>query len=239
MSVYKVITQHRTIRKYRKYRIPDEHLEMIIKSGIRAPSSTNLQAYCIIRIQDLDIRRKIMALAGDQEHIVTASEFLVFVADTYRLLNCCKEMSEEPATPNFLMIYIAAIDAAIAAHNMVLTAESLGYGTCYIGAIQNNPCEVAEILRLPKYTYPLFGLTIGMPDEDPELRPRLPPDALLHTDTYSLDGSNIKKALTAYEGTDFHESFIRRIKRYYSENGRYKERYRKMKDCLIKIGYII
>ena len=237
MEVYNVITQHRTIRKYREYNIPEEHLEMIIKSGIRAPSSTNLQAYCVIRVKDPEIRKKIMALAGNQEHILTASEFLVFVADINRLINCCKELGEEPADPNFLMIYIATIDAAIAAQNMVLTAESLGYGTCYIGAIQNNPCEVAKALDLPKYTYPLFGLTIGVPDEDPELRPRLPPEAMIHIDTYPKDRSNIEKALTAFIDTDFHESFIRRVKRYYSRSGRYRERYEKMKNCLQKMGF--
>jgi len=237
MDVYQVITTHRTIRKYRETTIPPEDLEKIIYSAFRAPSSSNLQAYSIIRITDRNLRKQIAELAGKQEQIVTASEFFIFVADMYRLINCCKGIGVEAAQPNFLMLYVATVDAALAAQNMTLTAESLGYGTCYIGAIQEDPCGIAKLLNLPEYTYPLFGLTIGVPDEDPDLRPRLPKEAILHENRYPDDGSNIKAALNAFKGTEFHDSFRRRIKRYYSEAGRYKDRYSRMKNCLLSQGF--
>ncbi len=239
MSAYEVITSHRTIRRYKEHEMPREHLEKIIRSAIRAPSSSNLQAYCMIRIIDRELRRKIAELAGNQEHIIQASEFFVFVADLYRLIKVCEEFGGKAVEPNYLMLYVASVDAAIAAQNMVITAEELGYGTCYIGAIQNNPCEIAELLNLPRYTYPLFGLTIGIPDEDPALRPRLPEDALVHIDRYPSDDGNIKIALTAFKGTDFYDSFRRRISRYYSAGGRYRERYKKMKDCLMSRGFTL
>src|SRR5262245_33953689 len=42
--------------------------------------------------------------------------------------------------------------------------ESLGLGTCYIGAIRNNPETVARELALPEGVFPVFGLTVGFPD---------------------------------------------------------------------------
>ncbi len=236
-EVYKLITTHRTIRRYKPGKIPSEHLEKIINSAIRAPSSSNLQSYCIIRITDPILRKRVAKLAGDQEHIYTASEFFIFIADTNRLIQCGKEFGIETAEPNIRMLYVSTVDAAIAAQNMVLTAESLGYGTCYIGAVQNDPCGIAELLNLPKHTYPLFGLTIGIPDEDPPMKPRLPKRALVHLNTYVSNGENVTAAMEAFKGTEYYDSFKRRILRYYSKNGRYEIRFRKMVDCLRKMGY--
>ncbi len=56
------------------------------------------------------------------------------------------------------------IDAALAAQNAVVALESLGLGTCYIGAIRNDPETVARELALPEGVFPVFGLTVGFPD---------------------------------------------------------------------------
>jgi len=149
LNIINVIEDHRTIRKYKREDIPDEHFNIIINAGIRAPSSANLQAYSIIRIRDMDIRKKLYEITGNQEHILQASEFLVFIADIRRIMKCMELSGLSHSKPSFYMIYTSAIDAALAAQNIVLAAETLGYGICYIGAIQNDPCKVCEILKLP------------------------------------------------------------------------------------------
>ena len=37
----------------------------------------------------------------------------------------------------------------------------------------NNITDLIELLKLPKYTYPVLGLAIGKPDQSPELKPRM------------------------------------------------------------------
>lgn len=64
-------------------------------------------------------------------------------------------------------LLVAMVDTTIA-------AESLGLGICYIGGIRNDIARVAELLGLPAYTVPLFGLTIGIPKTKNQVKPRLP-----------------------------------------------------------------
>ena len=62
----------------------------------------------------------------------------------------------------------------IAAQNVVVAAESLGMGTVYLGSILNDNAKLSELLKLPKYVYPAVGLAVGWPDQEPQLKPRLP-----------------------------------------------------------------
>jgi hypothetical protein len=133
-----------------------------------------------------------------QEHVAEASELFIFLADLYRPRRLVEHVGGSPAPSGVALFMFAAIDAALAAENMTIVAESLGYGICFIGGIQSAAEEIIELLRLPEYTYPLFGLTVGVPDEDPPRRPRLPADLLVHVDGYrDYTGEDLERALEA------------------------------------------
>ncbi|MDK6405848.1 nitroreductase family protein, partial [Escherichia coli] len=63
-------------------------------------------------------------------------------------------------------------DAVLALHAMETAAESLGLDCVILGSILNNIPDLIELLKLPKYTYPVLGIAIGKPDQSPELKPR-------------------------------------------------------------------
>lgn len=88
-----------------------------------------------------------------------------------------------PCLETFL---VAAIDAALAAQCAVTAAASLGLSTAYIGAMRNNPREVAKVLGLRQGAMGVFGRCIGYaaPGVANEVKPRLPQDAILYHDTY-------------------------------------------------------
>src|SRR5690606_17069314 len=65
--------------------------------------------------------------------------------------------------------------------------ESMGYGTCYIGGLRNDLDAVNEVLGLPAGVFPVYGLCVGVPDEQPLARPRLSPTAVLHENSYPSD----------------------------------------------------
>jgi len=46
---------------------------------------------------------------------------------------------------------------------------------------------VSELLELPDLVYPAFGLCLGWPDQDPEVKPRMPVDMILHRDRYHAE----------------------------------------------------
>lgn len=77
----------------------------------------------------------------------------------------------------------------IAAQNMVVAAESLGMGTVYLGSILNDNAKLSELLKLPKYVYPAVGLAVGWPDQEPQLKPRLPRH-VIHMENYYKDLEN-------------------------------------------------
>ncbi len=236
--ILKVIDSHVSIRKYREdVDIPYEKLREIIYAGVRAPSSANLQPYTIVAVYDKDLKRELSLLCGDQAHIRQCSVFLIFIADYNRLMRTMERLGIKPFRPNYYSLYIASVDAALAAQNIVLTAESMGYGICYIGAVQNNPCKIAELLKLPKYTYPLFGLTIGIPDEKPSKRLRLDVETILHLNEYR-DGKE-SEVINKYKDLGYIDSLARRLKRYLSKGGRVEERYPKFKECLKSRGFTI
>ena len=83
-----------------------------------------------------------------------------------------------------ILYHIDTLDVALFAQNVVVAAESEGLGICYIGALRNDPQQVSELLQLPDNVYPVFGLCLGYPDQDPECKPRLPLDAVLMEEQY-------------------------------------------------------
>jgi len=79
----------------------------------------------------------------------------------------------------------ATIDCALFAQNVAIAAESEGLGIVYIGGLRNQIANVSELLSLPDKVYPVFGLCIGYPDQNPEVKPRLPLPMVLKQDTYT------------------------------------------------------
>lgn len=70
------------------------------------------------------------------------------------------------------------------AQNVMTAAESMGLGAVYFGSILNNPQKTVEILELPENTFPVVGMGIGYPNQEPELKPRMKSDFRIFEDRY-------------------------------------------------------
>ena len=184
MDLLKVINNHRSIRTFQSKKIEEHLFEQIIMAGQSSASSSFIQACTIIRVKDLEKRKALREIAGGQSYVEEAPEFLVYCADLNRPYNCCENHDKEPVKGLTEQFIIATVDAAIVAQSTVIAAESLGLGICYIGALRNDPFKVSELLELPDHVYPVFGLCLGYPDENPEVKPRLPLDVFLKDDVY-------------------------------------------------------
>ena len=182
-----LLKSHRSIRKYTDQPVGDEALEAIITAGQAAATSSFVQATTVVRVIDPEHRQKIRMLAGDQPYIEKAPEFLVFCADLARASLCCSMHEIEAKTDYAEQFVIATVDVGLFAQNCAVAAESMGLGICYIGGIRNNIQDVSDLLGLPDHIYPVFGFCIGYPDQDPDLRPRLPLSVVLKQGTYSAD----------------------------------------------------
>lgn len=186
--VIDTILAHRSIRKYTDERISQEQLDAIIQAGLAASSSSLLQAVSIIRVTDPEKRQALAQLAGNQAYVESAAEFLVFCIDYQRHIAL-----NNAVQPDFTeLTLIGAIDAGIMAQNCLLAAESLSLGGVYIGGLRNNAQQVDTLLGMPEHTAILFGMCLGHPAQDPELKPRLPATVIVHENQYQpLDHTQV------------------------------------------------
>lgn len=175
---------HRSIRKFKDESIDSDLLVSLIQAAQGAASSSFIQAYSLVQVTDVENRCKIAALAGGQSWVEKAPEFLVICADMSRIEHCCVQEGMGPLEGYAEHFLAASVDAALMAQNLMLGAESVGLGAVFIGGIRNDPQQVSELLHLPDQVSPVFGLCLGYPDAEPDLKPRLPVDVILHKDTY-------------------------------------------------------
>ncbi|MEF3304565.1 oxygen-insensitive NADPH nitroreductase [Paenibacillus sp. GYB003] len=194
------LKRHRSIRKYKPDPLAEEQLRSIVESAQAASTSSNLQAYSVVAVTDRGTKAALSRLAADQAYIAECPVFLVWCADLNRLLIAASAASEGeariPATTE--MFILATVDAALAAQNAAIAAESLGLGIVFIGGIRDDPDGVSRLLGLPKYVYPVFGMCVGYPDQEPDLRPRLPLETVLHRERYSSD--SFAAGIERYDG---------------------------------------
>jgi nitroreductase len=186
----------RSIRKYADTPVTDAHVDAILGAALRAPTSSNVQAYSVVVVRDKDRKERISVPCGDQKHIVSCPVFLAFLADLTRIESAFQRNRHTIDDNNLEMGLVATIDAALVGMSAYIAAESLGIQGVMIGAVRNDPEKIAEILELPNRTYAVFGMCLGFPDEAPKQKPRMPVNGIIHRETYDADAS--LKAIDPY-----------------------------------------
>ncbi|MER3587408.1 MAG: NADPH-dependent oxidoreductase [Mastigocladus sp. ERB_26_1] len=174
------LLSHRSIRAYLPQALPPGTLEILIAAAQSASTSSNLQTWSVVAVESSQRKELLSQLANNQAHIRQCPLFLVWLADLARLTHIAETRGLPHEGLDYLeMFLMAAIDAALAAQNAVVAAESLGLGTVYIGALRNHPPHV----------FAVFGLCVGYADPVVEtaVKPRLPQAAVLHRETYKLE----------------------------------------------------
>ena len=175
-----LLRAHRSIRAFTDQPISDEQREAIIAAAQSASTSSFLQCSSIIRITDKALREQLVTLTGGQHYVAQAAEFWVFCADFQRNLQICPEAQLGLAE----QLLLGCVDMAIMGQNAMIAAESLGLGGVYIGGIRNSIGQVTELLGLPQHVLPLFGMCLGWPQQEPDLKPRMPASMLVHENRY-------------------------------------------------------
>ena len=182
-----LLLSHKSVRSYKPDLLPDGTLETLLAAAQSAATSSNLQLWSLVAITDPDKKRELAKVAGNQKHIEQCPLFLVWLADLSRNQRMGEEEGVEMEVMPFVETFlVAAIDAALAAQNAVIAAESLQLSTVYIGAMRNNPEKVAELLQLPSEVFGVFGLCVGYASSDikAEVKPRLPQAAIAFNEVY-------------------------------------------------------
>ncbi|WP_430462240.1 oxygen-insensitive NADPH nitroreductase [Thalassolituus sp. LLYu03] len=203
-DVIRLLRSHRSIRAFADTPVTEEQLQEILLAGQAASTSSFLQVTSVIRVTDAEKRARLVELSGGQKWVGQAPEFLVWCADFYRH----QQISPDARLGFTEQLLIGAVDTAIMAQTALVAAESMGLGGLFVGGIRNKPAEVAGLLELPEHVLPLFGMCLGVPAQDPTLRPRLPLPLVLHTNAYNREGD---KALLADYDARVHDYYEQRM----------------------------
>jgi nitroreductase len=138
-----------------------------------------LQCSSIIRITDPAMREQLVTLTGGQQHVAQALSS-GYSAPT--LTATCRS-ALRPAGPG----RTAAAGRGGYRADGAKRADGggiAGLGGVYIGGLRNNIESVTELLKLPQHVLPLFGLCLGWPADNPEVKPRMPAAMLVHENHY-------------------------------------------------------
>lgn len=186
--VLQSLLAHRSVRAFDPAPLDEGTLEWLIAAAQSAPSSSNLQTWSVVAVQDPARKARLAELAGGQGHVRDAPLVLVWLADLARLRGLAQQAQVPVEGADYLdSSLMGVIDAVLAAQNAVVAAQSLGLGTVYLGAIRNQPERVAEELGLPPGVFAVVGLCVGRPDaaRPAAIKPRLPQAAVLSRERYA------------------------------------------------------
>lgn len=204
-STIETLLNRRSIRKFKDEAIDADTVATLETVAQHAASSQFLNDWSAIRITDPQIKAK-MAEFGHQPYIATAPLLYVFIIDEHRNARIAERKGIDPASDAFHLKYSyrftqAQNDAVLALHAMETAAYSLGFGCVILGSILNDIPGVIDALKLPKYTYPVLGLAIGKPDQEPALKPRMPREMQFFENAYPADDA-AADTLTALDDFD-------------------------------------
>jgi len=152
MDVVKVIKARRSVRKYKPESISADKLEIILEAARLAPSAGNRRPWRFVVVQEMSRKNAVAEAANNQVFMNDAAAIVVAVCDP-------------EVSPRWY-----EKDTMIALEHMVLAATSIGYGSCWIGAF--NEDAIKHLLNIPARMKVTAILPIGVPDEKPKARPR-------------------------------------------------------------------
>lgn len=177
-----IIKERHSIRKYDiHYRIPRQTIEDMLNEATLAPSSSNLQSWRFIVIQNKEIQKEVRAIANNQEQVETASAVIAVLGDKEMYLNVEKVykgayeaglMDEAnmnrliastkntyPVAPEELRKNIASFDAGLVSMQLMLIAKNRGFDTVTMGGFDKD--KFAEKFHVPERFFPIVLIAIG------------------------------------------------------------------------------
>ena len=162
-EILQALHARKSVRVYTEEEISAREKESILNAALQAPSAGCQLLYTILDITEQEKKDRLAQLCDHQPFIAKAKLVLVFCADCRKWLSFYREAGLKPRDPGAGDLLLAVEDALIAAQNSVVSAESLGIGSCYIGDVMENAEEMKELLQLPKYVYPACMVVFGYP----------------------------------------------------------------------------
>lgn len=220
-----LLRKRTSLRKYKNKEISKEDLNLLLEGAMRAPTAGNMMLYSILVVEDEEKKIKLSKTCDNQPFIAKAPLVLIFLADLQRWFDYynvsdveeyCKENNKDFETPDEGDFLLAVQDAMAAAQNLVITAESLGIGSCYIGDIIEQYEVHKEMFNLPPWAAPISMLCLGYYDEESDrtAKSRFDSKYITFKDTYKRLSDEELKDMFREREKSFNSKNIYNAKNY-------------------------
>ncbi len=175
------IKTRRSIRKYSGQPVEEEKLLQMLESARLAPSGSNTQPWHFIVVKSESTRKKLAEAAHNQKWMTAAPVFIVCVADIRSRIHEDVQISLDESSQQMELKQIIR-DTAIAIEHMVLEAEGLGLGACWVSWFKQE--DIRPVLNIPSDKYAVSIVTVGYPGEQPKARPRKMLEEIVHNEIW-------------------------------------------------------
>ena len=178
---------HRSIRKFKDQQLTEEQLTTLYTVFQHTATSLFMQNATLLHTTDETKRAKIRELCG-QKYVGAQGDLFIFVVDLYRNQQIRQQLGKDDGRLHTTDIFFQGLDDTLLAwQNVANAVESMGLGYVPLGTINDHPLAMLDVLDLPKLTFPALGMQVGVPDQDPQLKPRLPLEFTTFENDYPRD----------------------------------------------------
>lgn len=200
MEVLEAIRKRRSIRKFKDTKLSEKQVRRLIEAARLAPSGSNVQPWRFIIVKDKDLKSKLREASFNQEFVESAAVVIVCCGDLVSWKRTRKQVqgvlrrgdiklgdeaekelmkrnTRAASAEMHKRIPTTILNVAIATEHIVLEAVELGLASCWVRLFDEK--KIRKLLDLPEHLYVVALLPIGVPDEDPDPRPRLSSSAII------------------------------------------------------------
>lgn len=177
MQINQCIKTRRSIRKFKQTPVPKEILEQLVQAAAYAPSWKNTQT---VRYNAVYNREKIQQIANEavcgfqwNQRTITKSPVLIVVTTVDKRSGYERDGSFSTSKGT----HWQSFDAGLSVQNFCLAAHENGLGTVILGIFDEN--KVKDILSVSSGESVSALISLGYPDEQPNMPPRKDIDVLL------------------------------------------------------------
>lgn len=204
MDVEECIKTRRSVRKYKDKPVDWDSIVRILDAGKFAPSAGNIQNWKFIVARKDDVRKKLAEAAFDQDWMEEAPVHIVVVGEPEKAERFYGSRGERLYTIQ---------SCAAAVENMLLMANELGLGSCWVGAFDES--KVKRALNMPEGVIPQAIITIGYGNEKPEMPGRVELEHTIYFDRWFQKGQGYRakgyRSVAIKEGIENTKKALKRI----------------------------
>ena len=196
--VIQAMLNRKSIRRYKTDMPDDEIVTTIVRAGQQAPFASQLASLLLSKDQ--------------QKNPFKAPLLFTVCVDAHKWELIMARRNWQMKGDDGLLMLLGMQDAALMAENMVIAAESLGLGSCFLGGAPFRSTQIIQKYQLPSRVFPMVQLAMGYPDEEHPPRPRYPMEFVLFEDRYpEFDDNLINQSMQQMDEGYLEQDYYRNL----------------------------